>query len=258
VGPVATTVSDAAARYLVAARRSRTPGARLPAEYRPRDFNEAFAIQGRVGALLDAPIGGWKCALPTADKVIVAPIYASGITAGSACTAPSKGGTVRVEPEIAFVLGHDLPPRAGRYSSDDMRTAIAQVRLSLEVLGCRYAEPDTASFLELFADGLFNDGLCVGPEVRGRLARDLSGCVVTVDGPGGRMLRHEGRHPDGDPLMALCWLGNFLAERGSGLTAGQVVITGSYAGVLDLPIGTELRIGFGDLGAMSVEFSARE
>jgi len=58
--------------------------------------------------------------------------------------------------------------------------------------------------------------------------------------------------------MSLCWLANFLAERSTGLAPGQVVITGSYTGVLDLPLGVNLRVGFGDLGVMSVEFSARK
>lgn len=36
--------------------------------------------------------------------------------------------------------------------------------------------------------------------------------------------------------------------------AGQAVITGSYAGVLELPIGCELHIGFGDLGTLPILF----
>jgi 2-keto-4-pentenoate hydratase len=51
------------------------------------------------------------------------------------------------------------------------------------------------------------------------------------------------------------WLANFLRERGLGLQAGQAVITGSYAGVLELPRGRQLHIGFGALGTLSIRFS---
>ena len=35
---------------------------------------------------------------------------------------------------------------------------------------------------------------------------------------------------------------------------GQIVTTGSYAGVLELPLATPLDIRFGDLGTLSVQF----
>jgi 2-keto-4-pentenoate hydratase len=66
---------------------------------------------------------------------------------------------------------------------------------------------------------------------------------------------HEGRHRDPDPCLPLCWLANFLAQRGPGLRAGQAVITGSYAGVLELPLAEEVRIRFGDLGELHVTFA---
>ena len=45
-----------------------------------------------------------------------------------------------------------------------------------------------------------------------------------------------------------------LRERGLGLQAGQAVITGSYAGVLELPLGRQLQIGFGALGILPIRF----
>src|SRR5207237_7096780 len=56
------------------------------------------------------------------------------------------------------------------------------------------------------------------------------------------------------PLRPLVWLANFLACRGDGLGAGQIVTTGSCAGVLELPLATPLDIRFGDLGTLSVQF----
>ena len=39
----------------------------------------------------------------------------------------------------------------------------------LEILGSRYSEPDSATFPEMLADGLANQGLLVGPVLRGPL-----------------------------------------------------------------------------------------
>jgi 2-keto-4-pentenoate hydratase len=52
----------------------------------------------------------------------------------------------------------------------------------------------------------------------------------------------------------LYWLANFLAARGEGLTARQIVTTGSYCGALELPLSTPLRVTFGHQGCLSVEF----
>jgi 2-keto-4-pentenoate hydratase len=49
-----------------------------------------------------------------------------------------------------------------------------------------------------------------------------------------------------------------LRERGEGLERGQVVITGSYAGVLEVPSSARLRIGFGELGSIAIQLSAED
>ena len=158
--------TEAAANQLVAARLARRPGARLAESCRPRDNEAALAIQRRVGELLHFDVGGWKCSLPTTDKAaFMAPIYAPTITSASPCSVLSEGANARVEPEIAFVVGRDLKRRGQPYSDADVRSAIRETRLVLELIGCRYADPTSVSFLEMLADGLNNQGLFVGPEV---------------------------------------------------------------------------------------------
>jgi 2-keto-4-pentenoate hydratase len=248
-------MTEAAANQLVAARLARRPGARLAESCRPRDNEAALSIQRRVGELLHFDVGGWKCSLPTTGKAaFMAPIYAPTITSASPCSVLSEGANARVEPEIAFVLGRDLKRRAQPYSDADVRSAIRETRLVLELIGCRYADPTTVSFLEMLADGLNNQGLFVGPEVGDGALRPLETIRITVASGMETILTHEGRHGDGDPLRPLVWLANFLASRGDGLEAGQIVTTGSYAGVLELPLATPLDIRFGDLGTLSVQF----
>jgi 2-keto-4-pentenoate hydratase len=248
-------MTEAAANQLVAARLARRPGARLAESCRPRVNETALAIQRRVGELLHFDVGGWKCSLPTTDKAaFMAPIFAPTITSASPCSVLSEGANARVEPEIAFVLGRDLKRRAQPYSDSDVRSAIRETKLVLELIGCRYADPTSVSFLEMLADGLNNQGLFVGPEVGDGAIRPLETIRVTVASGTETILTHEGRHGDGHPLRPLVWLANFLASRDQGLEAGQIVTTGSYAGVLELPLATPLDIRFGDLGTLSVQF----
>jgi len=50
---------------------------------------------------------------------------------------------------------------------------------------------------------------------------------------------------------------NFLSAQGIGLTQGQYVITGSYAGVLDLPLAQVCDFEYGALGQFAVTFTAK-
>jgi len=245
---------DGAAQHLVAARHAGAPGPLLPDAFRPENVDTALAIQHRVADLLGETIGGWKCALPPPDRVIVAPIFASTIREDGAPYRVVGGPIVRIEPEIAFVLARDLPGRARPYDQNDVRGAIREVRIVLEVLGCRYAEPARASKFELLADGQFNQGLCVGPVVPDGLNVPLETLALSFEGALNRTI--DGRHPDGDPLKPLIWLVNFLASRGDGARAGQIVTTGSYAGAIDVPIGDVLTVHFGELGSLSVTLTA--
>jgi 2-keto-4-pentenoate hydratase len=252
-----TATTEAAARFLVAARRSRRPGERLPESCRPPDVESALAIQRRVGALLGQTIGGWKCSVPSAERpVAAAPIYAPNIIATSPCPILPIDGHARIEPEVAFIIGRDLPRRETPYSEADVRAAIRAPHLVLELIGPRYADPAAASYPELLADGIANQGLFVGPAVPGALAQPLAALAITVDAPDRRLYAAQGKHPDGHPLKPLVWLANYLAQRGEGLTAGQIVTTGSYCGVVDVPLETPLIVRYGELGALPVRFGS--
>ena len=249
---------DLAARNLLAARRARQPGPRLAESCRPADPEDALAIQRRVQELLGVATGGWKCSLPTPERPIsFAAIFAPTIARVSPCRAIARAGMVRIEPEVAFVLGRDLPPRPKDYSEAEVRAAIAETRLVLEILDSRYADYTAVSFPELLADQVSNQGLFVGPVLADGLKRSLEGFAIAVDGPRGRLHSRDGRHPDGHPLRPLVWLANFLARtKIGGLKAGEIVTTGSYAGALEVPVATPLNVRYGDLGEIAVELQS--
>lgn len=246
-----------AARFLIAARQSGIAGPRLPAECRPQSLGQAFAVQQRTAELLRATrqdsIAAWKSALPSPEKTVVAPIYASGTADAAAGPIAAGSDIVRIEPEIAFELARDLRPRDTPYTEAEIDAAVGGARLALEVLGCRYASPEHASLPELLADHMFNQGLVLGPRISSPDA--APGCMtITLKVDGVEVEQHAGIHPNDRPKAGLYWLANFLREQGLGLTAGQHVITGSYAGFLDVPANKDVELTYGDLGVLKVRF----
>lgn len=249
-----------AAGILAARRRSGEQGRRLPESLRPLDVDAALAIQAAVTAQLGAGIGAWKCGMPAAGRLVVAPIYASTIhtvDTGSPCAVWARAGQVRVEPELAFIFGRDLPARDTPYTPAEVDAAIAQTHLALELIDSRYSASADAAFVENLADGLLNQGLFIGPQAAGESAGTTSEMALRIRLESGEEIHLAGRHPDIHPRAPLYWLAEFLRSKGQGLQAGQAVITGSYAGSIDLPLGQDITIEYGDLGRLTVRFAAR-
>jgi 2-keto-4-pentenoate hydratase len=245
---------EAAAHALAAARTERRQIDRLPAACRPGTDEDALAIQQRIVQLLRDQIGGWKCSVPRSDHLFLAPLLVSTIRRGSPCSVVSHNGLARIEPEVAFILGKDLSPREASYAENDLRNAIAEARLVLEIIGSRLVDPTAVPFVEFLADSINNQGLFVGPPVSNPFDRQLETLRIAVSSPSGPLITHQGRHPNVHPLRPLLWLANFLSSRGETLKAGSVVTTGSYAGILEVPLDTALSVSYGDLGQLDVTF----
>ncbi len=253
--------ADEAARILVERRLDGSQGERLPESCRPKDLTDALAIQAAVTRLwceqADDSIGGWKCLLPPTDKLVVGPIYTRSIDTVPPVSLWAPGGVARIEPELVFILGQDLPPRDQVYTPAEVDAAIARTHLGLELIHGRYADPASATFPEMLADGLVNQGLFIGPEVDGELARqaDAFDISLALDGEDPRVVK--GAHPNQAPRAPIYWLVEFLRQQGQGLEAGQAIITGSYAGVLEVPVNRELTLDYGNLGSLHVQFTQR-
>ena len=243
-----------AAEILVQARLEGLVTDRLPEACRPASDDDALAIQLRVIELLGTTIGGWKVSLPRGENLFVAPLPAAAIYSTSPCPILPFHGRARIEPEIAFVLGRDLPPRSSAYTKDDLLDAIAETRLDLELIGCRYADHSVLPFREFLADSINNQGLFVGPSVPNAHDQNLEYFKIRIDGPSGTIVDQEGRHPNGHPLKPLVWLANFLSGRGETLKEGMMITTGSYAGILEVPLNTPLTVVYDGIGSFSVSF----
>lgn len=219
------------AHRLVEAHRD---GRRLPAPQAgdaPPDFAASYAIQALVAARVGGPVAGWKAALSPQGPV-VAPIFASSVSAGGA-PRPAGGPPVfGVELECAFRLGSAPGAGGASRSAPEPAPPIMEVRLGVELIGSRFVDPGAAPFTAFLADNLANAGYCFGETIDPQGLPSLENAVCRVEIDGRLVFEGAPRHPNGDPRAPLGPCLPVLAAHPAGYAAGQFVTTGSLCGVL--------------------------
>jgi 2-keto-4-pentenoate hydratase len=250
-----------AASYLLKRRHAKQTGPRLEPALQPQTNEEAFAIQRAVMDGMGDSVGGWKCLLPIAEKLIAAPIFTSSIYSSSPCPIELDLGRCRIEPEIAFTFKQDLPARKAEYSEDEIITVLGSAHLALELILNRFLPTEKASHFDNLADCLVNQGMYIGPEIELAEAMQASEFTLTFsqrqsDGQL-RVDKFPAKHPNIYPHLPLLWLVNFLSQRGIAIKAGQKIITGSYAGVIEVLPNEEFTLEYEGLGRIQVVLAAQ-
>jgi len=249
----------AAAQELQQRRVQGQPAGLLPDAYRPLLVADALAVQLQVATQYSKVIG-WKCGVPSVDangqlKIVLGPLYQNELQQGAVCVLRSSMlGLARVEPEYAYPLLTDLLPGDDALSDAAVFAAIGTPHLALELIQSRYQPDAGAGYTDQLADGLFNQGLWLGPVLK---RPEQASFELTLTQSGEASVVHTARHPNDNPRAPLPWLVNFLRSQGIALRAGQVLITGSFAGVLDLPFGADIRWQFGDEPSFQLSFCPR-
>lgn len=239
-----------ASEFLIARRNGENQSSRLAEELRPQNNHDAIAIQKAIMEKMGDAVGGWKTVLPSADAINVAPVFSKTIHTVSPCPIRLDKGVCRIEPEICFRFKQDLPPSDTEYSEEEIKAAIGSAHLALELIENRYHGKEEISYLENLADCLFNQGVFVGPEIpleKAVAAKELD-FVLTQ----GEVRQFKGQHPNNGPIRPVFWLANFLREQGIGIKAGQVVITGSFAGVHETQANEKFTIEYSGMGQIDL------
>jgi 2-keto-4-pentenoate hydratase len=131
----------AASRVLQQHWRAGTKLANLDPAMRPRDRTEAYAIQAEIERTSAQKLFGWKIAAtseagqkhinvpgPMAGRILAETVIADGSTASMAGNAMAVA-----EPEFAFRMGRDLPPRSSPYSVAEVLDAVASLHPAIEL-----------------------------------------------------------------------------------------------------------------------------
>lgn len=252
----------AASRSLVQHWRDGTKLDALETHLRPQSRAEGYAVQAAFETQSRGTLFGWKIAAtsesgqkhikvvgPLAGRILSDTVIADGGTASM------KGNEMRVgEPEFAFRMGRDLPPRSAPYSVDEVLAAVDTFHPAIEIPDSRFADFAGAGEAQLIADNacahLFVLGAATTADWR---AMDLVEERPLITLRGERYTGH-GKNVLGDPRVALAWLANELRGLGITLRAGEVVTTGTCHPPLPIQAGDQFAVDFGVLGKVSAGF----
>ena len=253
----------AASQVLVTHWRDGTKLDALDARLRPQNRAEGYAVQAALETKSLGKLFGWKIAAtseagqkhinvagPLAGRIMSDTVIADGGTASM------KGNEMRVgEPEFAFRMGRDLPPRTTPYSVDEVLAAVATLHPAIEIPDSRFVDFAGVGEAQLIADNACAHLFVLGaPTIADWRALDLVEERPQITLRGQRYLGH-GKNVLGDPRAALAWLANELRGLGIALRAGEVVTTGTCHPPLPIQAGDEFAADFGVLGKVSVGFA---
>jgi 2-keto-4-pentenoate hydratase len=160
----------------------------------------------------------------------------------------------RVEAEVAFVLGEDLP--AGDVTGPEVLRAIAFVLPAIEVVDSRIRGWDISIF-DTVADNA-SSGLFVTGGAPRRLDEigDLRAAEMTLEVDGQVVSSGTGADCLGHPLNAVVWLANAVAERGDPLRAGEIVLSGSLGPLVPVAPGATYEARITGLGSVRAAFTS--
>lgn len=256
-----------AGELLAWARRKKKRIKGLPEQARPRDLDDAYAVQTDMARRLALPIGGWKvgCTSVEAQKLLrvdrpfAGPLFAPHIHPAPATLPGADFHRRGLEPEFAFMMGGDLPPRGRDYERDEVVAAVASLHPAIEIVDSRFESGFAMAAPDLVADGAVNGAFVYGPAVAGWADRDLAACPVELWANDRLVKQGIGANALGHPLNVMVWLANLLAgplaDATGGLQAGQIVTTGTCAGIWDAGPHDRAVAQFGPCGAAEVAFA---
>jgi 2-keto-4-pentenoate hydratase len=253
-----------AAESLLAEHRENLRFKPLAIPQAPATISDAYDIQEKYVGLLISQHGepkGYKVGLtsaamqqfcgidhPIAGVVLAKRVHRSGVTVRRA-----EFGRLGLEFEIAVRIKSDVPVTGVPFSAKTIQPHIDGVCAAIELVDDRNADYAGLDVLSLVADNSWNGGIVLSefardwPDLENVLGRARRNGVAIGEGYGRDILGH--------PFNSVAWLASQLASRGTGLKAGEVVMTGSVMKTVFPVEDAEYRFELERVG--SVEVSVR-
>ena len=157
----------------------------------------------------------------------------------------------RAEGEIAFILKRDLIG-PGITNADVLR-ATDCVMPCFEIVDSRI-EDWQINIQDTVADNASCGLFVLGDNAVDPRAIDLVTAGMVVEKNGAIVSTGAGAAALGSPVNCVAWLANTLGELGSGLKAGEVILSGSLVPLEPVVAGDIMRVDIGGIGSASVRF----
>ncbi|MGK8507519.1 2-keto-4-pentenoate hydratase [Nocardia asiatica] len=250
------------AANLAEAERSRTPLSPLTAAHPQIDVVDAYAIQLiniRRRVRNGARVVGHKVGLSSkamqqmmgVDEPDYGHLLDDMLVSADEPVPAGRYLYPRVEVEVAFLLGADLP--GAQCTEADVLAATTAVAPAIELIDSRI-ENWAIQLCDTIADNASSAGYVLGSERVAPADIDITAidAVLTRNGE----VVAEGRSDAvlGDPVTAVAWLARKVASFGVRLRAGDVVLPGSCTKAIDARPGDEFVARFAGLGSVRLAF----
>lgn len=256
-----------AARF-VAARLGAEPLSAFPGEI-PSGLDAAYRCQDAAIELWPDSVGGWKVGRVPPDLEarfasdrLAGPIFASSLQhceSGALVELPVyAGGFAAIEAEFVVVVGADAPADKLKWSLEEARALMSDLRIGLELASSPLATINELGPAVVVADFGNNAGLVVGPSIRDWPQRSLESMACETFVAGHSAGRGGAFNLSGGPLRSLQFMLELAARRGRPLRTGMCIATGQTTGIHDILPGQEGCVDFGADGSIRCRaFAAR-
>jgi 2-keto-4-pentenoate hydratase len=157
---------------------------------------------------------------------------------------------LRIEPEIALVLKHEL--RGPRIDLDSVLAATEAILPVFELIDSRVRDW-RIRLSDTIADNASSLGAVLGESVAPGAVGELAAVEVRLSRDGEMLQEGTGAAVMGNPAAAVAWLANELGRFGEPLPAGQPILAGSFTAAVDATPG-RYEASFGPvLGSVGLE-----
>jgi 2-keto-4-pentenoate hydratase len=246
---------------LYAAERDRAPIAPLIESHPDLGAADAYEIQLRNIRRRTAPVVGHKVGLSSVAMqqmmCVDEPDYGHlladmrlfedvPVDAGRFCYP-------RVEIEVAFLLGKDLP--GAGCTEEDVLAATEAFAPAIELIDSRIVDW-RISLADTIADNASSAGFVVGAARVEPATVDIRAIEATLRRFGEEVARGRSDAVLGNPVTAVAWLARTVAGFGVRLRAGHLIRPGACARAVDARPGDEFLASFTGLGDVSLSFEA--
>ncbi len=154
----------------------------------------------------------------------------------------------KIEAEVAFVLGRDLPVAEPTYG--EFVACVAFCLPALEIVDSAIADWKI-TLVDTVADNASCGQYVLGdqPIVLGQA--QLAELLMDMKKNGEPASTGSGAACMGHPLRAAYWLAQTMAARGQALKAGEVILSGALGPMVPVAAGDEIRANLGALGSVA-------
>jgi 2-oxo-3-hexenedioate decarboxylase len=226
------------------------------------DWEDAYAVQDLILArkrARGARIVGYKCGLTSHAKMkqmgVEEPVFGFLVDE----YAVSEGASIRcdalihpkVEPEIAFVLKHELAGPGCHVGA--VLAATDFVLPGIEVIDSRYRD-FKFDLKSVIADNTSAARFVVGGQACAPQAIDLRTCGVVLEKNGLPAALGAGAAVLGHPAAAVAALANHLGRRGQKIPAGALILSGGVTEAVAVAPGDHVYLRIQDMGHVSLRF----